>query len=130
MALFAELNRRNVFRVALLYAVAGWLILQIADVLFEQLGIPGWAFRFVFALLLICFPLVLVFSWIFEITPEGIKREQEIEAQASITALTGRKINRITIILLILTILVVAVDQLMPESAPEPATQVLEQPAN
>lgn len=114
MALFAELNRRNVFRVALLYTVAGWLILQIADVLFEQLGIPGWAFRFVFALLLICFPLVLIFSWIFEITPEGIKREQEIEAQASITAQTGRKINRITIILLILTILVMAADRLIP----------------
>jgi len=129
MALFAELNRRNVFRVALLYTVAGWLILQIADVLFEQLGIPGWAFRFVFALLLICFPLVLIFSWIFEITPEGIKREEEIEAQASITAQTGRKINRITILLLILTILVVVADRLIPESVPERATQVLAQPA-
>ena len=130
MSLFAELKRRNVFRVALLYIIAGWLILQVADVLFEQLDIPGWAFRFVFALLLICFPLVVVFSWVFEITPEGIKREQDIAAQSSITAHTGRKINRATTVLLILTILVVIADRLMPESAPEPKPQLLEQPAD
>ena len=130
MSLFAELKRRNVFRVALLYIIAGWLILQVADVLFEQLDIPGWAFRFVFALLLICFPLVMVFSWVFEITPEGIKREHDIAAQSSITAHTGRKINRATTVLLILTILVVIADRLMPESAPEPKLQLLEQPAD
>jgi len=130
MSLFAELKRRNVFRVALLYIIAGWLILQVADVLFEQLDIPGWAFRFVFALLLICFPLVMVFSWVFEITPEGIKREHDIAAQSSITAHTGRKINRATTILLILTILVVIADRLIPESAPEPKPQLREQPAD
>ena len=69
MSIISELKRRNVFRVALLYTIAGWLILQVADVLFEQLGVPSWAFRLVFGLLLICFPLVLVFSWIFELTP-------------------------------------------------------------
>jgi len=111
MALFAELKRRNVFRVALLYIVAAWLLLQVADILFTQLGIPDWAFRFVFALLLICFPLVLVFSWIFELTPQGIKREQDIEAEASITVQTGRKINRATVVLLIIAILVVVADR-------------------
>jgi len=111
MALFAELKRRNVFRVALLYIVAAWLILQVADMLFTQLGVPDWAFRFVFALLLICFPLVLVFAWIFELTPQGIKREQEIEAEASITLQTGRKLSRATIALLIITILTVVADR-------------------
>jgi len=89
MSIFIELKRRNVFRVALLYMVAVWLVLQIVDILFEQLGIPAWVFRFIFALLIICFPLVLVYSWIFEVTPEGIKREQQVEKQASITHLTG-----------------------------------------
>lgn len=111
MVLFAELKRRNVFRVALLYIVAAWLILQVADMLFTQLSVPDWAFRFVFALLLICFPLVLVFAWIFELTPQGIKREQEIEAEASITVQTGRKLNRATIALLIITILTVVADR-------------------
>lgn len=113
MSLFAELNRRNVFRVALLYIVASWLILQLANLLFEQFGIPGWAFRFVFALLLICFPLVLAFSWVFEITPQGLKREQVIEVQASITHLTARRINRVTLLLLLLAILVVVAGRLI-----------------
>lgn len=113
MSLFAELKRRNVFRVALLYIVAGWLLLQLFSLLFEQFGAPGWVFRFVFALLLICFPLVLVYSWIFEITPLGIRREQDIEAAASITTQTGRKISRATLILLIITILVIITDRLI-----------------
>lgn len=127
MSLFAELKRRNVFRVALLYMVAGWLILQLADVLFEQLGVPGWVFRFVFAILLICLPLVLVFSWVFEITPQGIKREQEVEAPASIVAHTGRKISRATAVLLILAVVVVVAGWLIPEPTPDLALQLPKQ---
>jgi hypothetical protein len=112
MLIFAELKRRNVFRVALLYVVAVWLLLQIADFLFVLVGFPAWVFRFVFALLLICFPLVLVFSWVFEITPEGIKREQSVESQSSITHLTARKINRITLVLIGAAILIAVVDRL------------------
>ena len=107
---------------ALLYVVGAWLVLQVADVLFEQLGIPGWAFRFVFALLLIFFPLVLVFSWIFEITPEGIKREQHIESESSITHVTAQKINRATMVLLAITILVVAADRFIPRTSTEQTT--------
>jgi len=123
MSIFSELNRRNVFRVALLYFVAAWLILQLIDILFDLAGIPAWAFRFAFALLLICFPLVLIFSWIFEITPQGIRREQDIEIQKSITAQTGRKLNRIIVVLLTITILVAVADRLIHASSPEPATQ-------
>jgi len=114
MSIIAELKRRNIFRVALLYTVAAWLVLQVADVLFELLGIPGWAFRLTFALLLICFPLFMAFSWVCEITPEGLKREQDIDTEVSITASTGRNINRITLVLLALTILTIIAGQLIP----------------
>jgi len=116
MSVFAELKRRNIFRVALLYIVAAWLILQLADVLFELMGVPGWVFRMIFALLLICFPAVLAFSWVCEITPEGIKREQNVESEASITARTGRKINRITMVLLALAILLLVADRMTPDT--------------
>ncbi len=116
MSVFAELKRRNVFRVALLYIVAAWLILQLADALFAQLGVPGWAFRLFFALLVMCLPIVLAFSWVCEITPEGIKREQHIGSEDSITARTGRKINRITLILVALVILMLAVGQMTSET--------------
>jgi glycerophosphoryl diester phosphodiesterase len=121
-SLFAELKRRNIFRVALLYLVAALLVLQLADVLFEQLGIPAWAFRLFFALVLICFPAVMAFSWICEITPQGLKREQNIDAETSITTRTGRKINRITLVLLAFAILIPVVDKLIPESTPVQAT--------
>ena len=71
MGLVSELKRRNVFRVALLYVVASWLILQVTDVGVSLLGLPDWTGRFVFFILLIGFPLVMVFSWAYEITPEG-----------------------------------------------------------
>ena len=116
MSIIAELRRRNIFRVALLYMVATWLVLQLAVVLFEQIGIPAWAFRLVFALLLICFPLVIAFSWVCEITPEGLKRGQEVDVEASISARTGQKISRITQILLALAILTVIAGQLIPEA--------------
>ena len=119
MSVFAELKRRNVFRVALLYIVAAWLILQLADALFEQLGIPGWAFRLFFALLVMCLPLVLAFSWVCEITPGGIKREQLVESDDSITSRTGQKINRITLVLVALVILMLAVGQMTPETTVE-----------
>ena len=113
MSTFAELKRRNIFRVVLLYIVVAWLVLQVAEMLFEPLGVPAWVLRFIFALLIICFPLALVFSWIFEITPEGIKREQDIEAQSSITAQTGRKINILTLVLLAFAVLAALINQLI-----------------
>ena len=73
MTLISELKRRNIFRVAVLYIVAGWLLLQLADVMFSAMD-AGWVYRFLFGILIICFPLILVFSYIFEITPEGLKK--------------------------------------------------------
>ena len=104
MSILSELQRRNVFRVAALYLVAGWVLLQVAELLFGALRVPAWGLRMVLGLLLLGFPLALIFSWVYELTPEGLKREHEVERHASITRTTGRKIN-----LLIAGLLVVAI---------------------
>lgn len=130
LSMFAELKRRNVIRVALLYMVAAWLVLQLVDMLFEQMGIPGWAFRLVFALLIFCLPVVLAFSWVCEITPEGLKREQLVETETSITARTGRKITHITVVLLLLAILILVVGQMSPGTTTEPDSPVITEPKN
>ena len=97
--LFAELKRRNVYKVAIAYAVVAWLLIQIAAQVFPFFEIPNWAVRLVVVLLILGFPVALILSWAFEITPEGIKRESEIEPDKSITHLTGRKIVALTIVL-------------------------------
>jgi TolB-like protein/Flp pilus assembly protein TadD len=93
VSFFAELRRRNVVRVGLLYGVAGWLVLQVADVLAGLLGLPDWTLRFVAFLFALGFPLVLIFSWVFELTPEGIKLERDVVRDSSITDRTGKKLN-------------------------------------
>jgi serine/threonine-protein kinase len=118
MSFFEELKRRNVVRMAVLYAVASWLILQIADVLFDQLHVPDWAFRFVLGLLLLGFPLVLIFSWVYELTPEGLKRERDIDRGQSITHQTGHKLNIAIIVLLVLAIGGLIANRLIPQNPP------------
>src|SRR5438132_5700485 len=96
---FAELKRRNVYKVAVAYAVVSLLLIQIATQVFPFFEIPNWAVRLVVLLLILGFPVALILSWAFEITPEGIKRESEVEADKSITHHTGRKIVALTIVL-------------------------------
>jgi serine/threonine-protein kinase len=98
------------------YVVATWLVLQVADVLFSQLGVPDWSFSLVLGLLILGFPLVLIFSWVFEMTPEGIKLERDIERGQSITGETGRKLNITIVVLLVLAIAGLIADRLIPES--------------
>ena len=117
---FRELKRRNVIRVAILYVLASWLILQVAELLFDALSLPGEWLRFVLALLILGFPLVLVFAWVFELTPEGVKFERDVDRTRSITGQTGKRINTVIVVLLVLTIAVVALDRMMPVYAPEP----------
>src|SRR5690606_31922162 len=81
-----ELRRRRVFRVAGLYVVGVWLLMQAADVLFSGWGIPEAAIRYLFWAGLLGFPLALVFGWIFEITPDGIRRAQALDSQAELAA--------------------------------------------
>ena len=81
-----ELKRRNVVRVDLVYGVAAWLTMQIVDVMFPALNLPLWTISAVAALILIGLPFALIFAWAFEITPDGLKREKDVDRSQSITA--------------------------------------------
>src|SRR5438105_355785 len=94
---FAELKRRNVYKIAVAYAVVSWLLIQAASILFPTFEAPSWVMKVFVAVLILGFPIVLIFSWAFEITPEGIKRESEVEPNKSISRHTGRKIVALTI---------------------------------
>ena len=98
---FTELKRRNVYKVAVAYAVVAWLLIQAASILFPTFDAPSWAMKVLVALLVLCFPVALVLSWAFEITSEGIKLESEIDPKKSISRKTGRKIVGLTIALAI-----------------------------
>ncbi len=125
MSLFVELKRRNVFRVAVFYAVASWVLLQVGDLLFGALGVPPWGMKLLLGLLLLGFPVALVFSWIFELTPEGIKREQEVDRGVSITGQTAGKLNVLIVVLLIAAIALLLADRFIDRTTPgEPATSV------
>src|SRR6202040_3141482 len=76
---FNELKRRNVYKVAVAYAIVGWLLVQIATQVFPFFEIPNWAVRFVVLLIVIGFPIALVVAWAFELTPEGIKRTENVD---------------------------------------------------
>ena len=99
---FAELKRRNVYKIAVAYAVVAWLLIQAASILFPTFEAPPWVMKVFVAVIILGFPIALVFSWAFEITPEGIKREEDVQPDESITKRTGRKIVAITIVVAIL----------------------------
>ena len=120
MSLFVELKRRNVFRVAIAYVVVAWLVLQVADVMIDNIGAPEWLFKFIVLLLCIGFPIALVFAWAFEITPEGIKRESEVDRSQSITRHTGRKLDFIIIGVLALALGYFVWESRFAGPAPEP----------
>ena len=96
---FAELKRRNVYKVAVAYAVAGWLLIQAASIILPTFEAPGWTMKVLIAALVIGFPLAVTLAWAFEITPEGIKREKDVAPAESVTAHTGRKLIGLTIVL-------------------------------
>jgi TolB-like protein len=104
MSFFAELKRRNVVRVGIAYVIIGWLLAQVAELAFDAFGSPDWVLKSVLVVLLLGLPLVLFIAWAFEITPEGVKLEKNVDRSQSITAQTGRKIDFI-----IIGVLVVAV---------------------
>jgi len=96
---FAELKRRNVYKVAVAYAVVAWLLIQAASIFFPAFDAPPWVMRIFIIVIIFGFPVALIFSWAFEITPEGIKLESDIEPSKSIARRTGRKIVAVTIAL-------------------------------
>lgn len=108
---YSELKRRNVFRVAIAYVLVAWVVLQIADVLFPALSLPSWTVRFVVGLLILGFPLALVFAWAFELTPEGLKLERDVDRTKSITRQSARKLDRVVIAVLAVALALFALDK-------------------
>jgi TolB-like protein/Flp pilus assembly protein TadD len=93
MSVFSELKRRNVFRVGIAYFVTAWLVAQVAELAFDSFGAPDWVMKSLIFLMAIGLPFALIFAWAFELTPEGIKREKDVDRSQSITQQTGRKLN-------------------------------------
>ncbi len=120
-----EVKRRNVFRVALVYIVAAWLTIQVVDVMFPALNVPEWVVSAVAVLLLIGFPFALILAWAFEMTPEGIKREEEVDRSQSITSQTGKKLNTLTIVVLVAAVGFLLVDKFVLQ--PDGTSQTEEQ---
>ena len=99
---FGELKRRNVYKVAIAYGVVAWLVIQAASIFLPAFDAPPWVMKAFIIIIALCFPVALVLSWAFEITPEGIKLESEIAPNESITRRTGRKIVGITVVLAVI----------------------------
>lgn len=115
MALFAELRRRNVLKVTLLYVVASWLILWFVQNTGEVLGLPSWTNFFLTLLLLIGFPVALLFAWTYEITPTGLRKAINVEQTQSIVYKTGQKLNAAVAVLLVLGVLALLGEGLLPK---------------
>lgn len=110
--LFDELKRRNVFRVAIAYLAIAWLILQVGDVVFENIGAPDWLMQALMFLLAVGFPVAILFAWAYEMTPEGIKKEHEVDRTESITSITGRKLDFVIIAVLAIAVAFLLIDKL------------------
>jgi len=111
--LFEELKRRNVFKVGTAYVVLAWLLAQITDVFLEPFGAPDWVIKTILLVLMAGFPLALFFAWAFEMTPEGIKKEKDVDRSQSITHETGQKLNLAIIFILTLALGYFAFDKFM-----------------
>ncbi len=104
MSLFNELKRRNVFKVSIAYIVMAWLVLQVADVILNNIAAPDWVFRVIMLLLGIGFLLALILAWAFEMTPQGLKRESEVDRSESITPQTSKKLNNVILAVMALAL--------------------------
>ncbi|MEE8295003.1 MAG: hypothetical protein V3R64_04765, partial [Sphingomonadales bacterium] len=119
---FRELKRRNVFKVGVAYAIVAWVILQFADVVSDTMNFPDWIAQAVLMLLGVGFPVFLLFSWAYEVTPEGVKKTKEVDASKSIAHGTGQRINK-----LIAGVLVVALGFIVYQNFIEGPKQSVQQ---
>ncbi len=116
--------RRNVARVALVYIIAAWIAMQVVDVMFPALQLPEWTISITAALILIGFPFALIFAWAFEITPEGIKREKDVDRGQSLTTQTGRKLDFMIIGALVIAVAFLLFDKLVLTGSERQVAQV------
>jgi len=119
MSFFSELKRRNVIKVALFYAIASWLIIQVAETVLPLFDMPESMLRGLVIVLSLGFLPALVFAWIFELTPEGIKKEAEIDRERSVTGETGGKLNLAIVVLLLLTLGLMAYQTFVGNDEPD-----------
>ena len=117
MSLFNELKRRNVFKVAIAYVVMAWLVMQVTDVVLNHITAPGWIFQVLMLFLAIGLPFAVFFAWAFELTPEGLKREAEVDRTQSITHVTSKRLDYAIIALLVLAIGLFVADRFLPVGA-------------
>ena len=113
MSFFDELKRRNVFRVAAAYIIVGWLIMQAGEVMAPALNLPDWVNSMLAFFLILGFPLAMFFAWAFELTPEGIKKEKNVDRTDSVTGITGRKLDFVVIGLLVVALGYFAYDKFL-----------------
>jgi TolB-like protein len=111
MSLFNELKRRNVFRVGIAYTVVAWLVAQVVDLVLENFGAPPWFMRSLLVILAAGLPISIVFAWAFEMTPEGIKKEKDVDRSQSVTHHTGRKLDRMIIGIMAVVIAFLVLDR-------------------
>ena len=117
MSLFNELKRRNVFRVGAAYVVSSWLLIQVAETIFPLFGFGDAPARLLVIVLAIGFIPVLIFSWVFELTPDGLKKEENIVRSQSVTPVTGKKLDRMITVILVLALGYFAFDKFVLDPA-------------
>lgn len=122
MSFFTELHRRNVVRVGIAYTVTAWLLLQVADVVMENIGAPPWVMKALLFLLLLGLLPALLFAWVYELTPEGLKRESEIASGDSVVHQTRRKLDTLIILVLVGVVGFLFWDGKLRGPQPEPDT--------
>jgi len=127
---FAALKRRNVIRMAGLYLVAAWLVTQVASTILPMFGAPDWLPRSIVILLAIAFIPALIFSWVFELTPEGLKRDAEVTPEKSIAPQTARRMDRMIIVVLLLAVSYFAFDKFVLAPRREQILVPKEHPSN
>jgi adenylate cyclase len=121
--IFNELKRRNVVRVGIAYILVAWLLAQVAELGLDSFDAPGWVIKSVLLLLAMGLPVALFFAWAFELTPEGLKKEKDVDRSQSITNQTGRKLNTLIIGVLVVAVGMLLADKFMlpsEETAPTP----------
>jgi TolB-like protein len=130
MSFFEELKRRNVFRVGMAYVISAWVLLQFADLVLENIEAPAWIMKVFMLTLAMGFPLAVFFAWAFEMTPEGIKKEKDVDRSKSISSKTGRKLDRSIIIVLVFALAWFVWDKFGVDSASPETVQALEPPTS
>lgn len=122
MSFFGELKRRNVFRVGVSYIVTAWILLQVVDIVLENITAPEWVMQVFMLAMVIGFPIAMIFAWAFELTPDGIKLEKDVDKSQSITHVTAQRLNRNITIALVIAVVLLLADKFWQRAPAEPVS--------